>query len=121
MIGHYVLKQSLAKPKGALREAMAKRQDVPTSEFDPKTVLLEMAPLKKQAKHSVSIREAAKPDKKQEAITIAVTFPAIVEGDMSSRVAAIAKAMNLDGYGVIGIDEKADLYFFLLQLRKGGF
>ncbi len=115
----FVLKQSLRKPKGKLREAMAARQKISTSEFNPNSVLVEMHPIKKRVgMQMVTIHEAvkAKPKGIVDAITIVCAFPEIVQGDLPARVGAIVKAITLDGYAPIGIDEKVGIEMLLTEL-----
>lgn len=114
----YVLKQSVVKPKGRLREAICKRRNIKPSDFKPESVLIETAPIRKRTSgEMVKIYEAKKPaENKSDAITISVSFPAIVEGDMGLRVKAIVEALTLNGYAPIGIDERVGIEMLLSEL-----
>ena len=118
-IGCYVLRQSVVKPSGKLREALAKRQGVSTEAFDPKTVLLETRPVHREIDGAMTkIWEAAKSKKlaTPQAITQSYDFPAIVEGDQPARINAIVAALTLGGYPAIGIDEKVGIEMLLSEL-----
>lgn len=53
---------------------------------------------------------------KSAAVTIKVDFPAILEHDITSRVAAIVESMTLNGFECSGIDEKVGVGMLLAEL-----
>lgn len=141
-IGRYVLTRSIKAPKGKLREAIAKRKGISTSEVDAESVLIESAPsnrhqglvvkvkakegtVSKTAKSSgagqpdesnqTDIAEAG-PAKTPEKITISVKFPDILTHDIASMVGAIVEAMTLKGFEPNGIDERVGMTLLLSEL-----
>lgn len=54
--------------------------------------------------------------KEAEPITVEVTFPAVLEHDITQRVAAITNAMTLSGFETSGIDEKVGVGLLLKEL-----
>ncbi len=108
--GHYALSRSLRAPKGKLREAMANRQGVPATEFDPASVLIEAAPRKKRKE---AVKTAADVSQK---ITIDVKFPDILSHSIKDRVDSIVTAMTLNGKQAIGIDLRVAVGLLLSEL-----
>ncbi len=115
-IGRYVLAKSLRAPRGKLREAVAKRQSKETSEVNVDAVLIESPPTT-QSKGIARLKEAKTPasDAAQK-ITVGVTFPAILQGDVKDRIAAITEALTLNGKEPIGIDNKVGFRLLLIEL-----
>lgn len=65
-------------------------------------------------KQTLSVREAV--ITKLSSITVDVTFPSILEHDITSMVTAIVDAMTLNGFQTTGIDEKVGIKMLLEQL-----
>jgi len=83
----YAIQRSAKAPKGKLREARAAKAKQP----DAKTA-------------------------KDGAQTVKVTFPAVLEHDITQRVAAIAEAMTLNGFECTGIDLRVGCRLLLEEL-----
>lgn len=115
-IGRYALSRSLGAPKGKLREAVAKRQGCSTTEAR----LNEVAIVSPPGLHGQGIARSkeAKSDEtdKAQKITVSVTFPAILQGDIGVRIKAIVDAMTLDGKEPIGADQKTCTRLLLVEL-----
>lgn len=115
-IGRYVLARSLRAPKGKLREAVAKRQGVTASEVDLEKVLVE-SPIGRNGKGITRMQEAkSEPTDAAQKITVGVTFPAILQGDVGMRIKAIVDALTLDGKEPIGADQKTCTRLLLVEL-----
>lgn len=116
---HYILSRDLRATKGKLRAAMAKRQNKSTANFDPASVLIEMAPLKSDhgllSVKAIEAKKKAAPDAAF-SIMVNVTFPDILAHDIKQRVEAIVQAMTLSGFTVTGIDEKVGVGLLLAEL-----
>ena len=115
-IGRYVLSRSLSAPKGKLRESVAKRQDCSTTEVR----LDEVAIVSPPGLHGDGIARASESNSvatdKAQKITVSVTFPAILQGDLESRINAIVEALTLNGKEVVGIDQKVGFRLLLVEL-----
>lgn len=85
-MGRYVLARSSTAVKGKLKEALAARP--------------------KESKKATSVEE----------ITVKVNFPAVLEHDITSRVAAIVEAMTLNGFECTGIDERTGIFELLREI-----
>jgi hypothetical protein len=83
----YALERSLMAPKGKLREALKAKGKSP----DTKTA----------ADGAQAVR---------------VTFPAVLEHDVTARVAAIAEALTLNGFEATGIDQRVGIKLLLEEL-----
>lgn len=117
-IGHYKLKRSLQAPKGKLREAIAKRRGIEPIDLDPKTVLMESSP---RRKNGLRFAEAKKKPAEEstddtQKITIDVKFPDIMTHDIDKRITAIVQATNLEGKQPIGIDMRIAVGLMLSEL-----
>jgi len=115
-----VLINSMQHNSGKLREALARRKQ------DPRNMVIELQAVKPKPGSlmvpHLRVFEAKKPKTKDpNKINIAVKFPAIVEGDIPQRIAAIVNAMTMNGFETTGIDERVGVELMLNELLSFGF
>lgn len=107
VLARYALSVSLRAPSGKLKEARC------AAKFNGVVEIREAPRVIKNNHWVYKFSEAVQPN----VIEIAAQFPAIREGDVVNRVAAIVDAMTLRGQQISGIDERAGIS--LLQEELG--
>lgn len=106
----FALEKSATSAKGRLREAGSEDRPIRMERGKDgafKAAFTEADRAKKPA---------AKKDASDGAIAVRVTFPAVLEHDITARVAAIAEAMTLNGFECTGIDLRVGVKLLLEEL-----
>jgi hypothetical protein len=103
----YALERSLTAPKGRLREAWGGKK---------RLIRFERGKAFTEADRAKKGKKPDGPDARDGAIAVRVTFPAVLEHDITQRVAAIAEALTLNGFEATGIDVRVGVKLLLEEL-----